>query len=94
MTKHLLSINGRTIEEVIAHHLCVDESQVTPTADLSHDLACDSLDSVELCMKLEREFLIAIKDEYWEKVKTISDVVTVVRGLVPNLEPVQHETAN
>jgi acyl carrier protein len=72
----------------------VDESQVTPEADISHDLGADSLDSIELCMKLEKEFLIGINDSDWENVKTVSDAVTLVRGLVPNLEPVQDETTN
>lgn len=81
MNKHLLSVSGRTIEEIIAAKLCVSISDVTPEATISNDLGADSLDSVELCMNLEQEFQIVIDDEKWENCKTVSDVVKLVREI-------------
>lgn len=78
MEKQLLSNHGETIEEVIAKQLCVHIIDVTPTASLKNDLGADSLDSVELCMKLEREFDVAINDTEWEKVSTVQDVINLM----------------
>lgn len=42
------------------------------------DLGFDSLDSIELLMETEKEFNIQIKDEDWENVETIQDVINLI----------------
>ena len=44
-------------------------------ASFIDDLGADSLDTVELIMKMEEDFGIEIPDEDAEKLKTVGDVV-------------------
>lgn len=45
------------------------------------DLGADSLDIVEIIMKLEEDFGIEIDDESAEKLMTVNDVITYVHRL-------------
>jgi acyl carrier protein len=74
------STNGRTVRDIIAAHACVHIDEVTPTAKPTTDLGLDSLDSVELCMKLENEFYICIPDEEWDKCETVEDIENLMKS--------------
>lgn len=50
------------IKGLIADEMGYDEAEVTDNADLSIDLGADSLDVVEIVMRLEEEFEIEIPD--------------------------------
>lgn len=54
----------------------VEESAVTDNAHIVKDLGFDSLDVVDLMMQLEQEFGIAIPDEDYSKISTISALLT------------------
>jgi acyl carrier protein len=75
------SINGRTVREVVAAHACVNVDEVTPASNPRKDLGLDSLDNIELCMKLEREFDVAIEDAYWETCDTVQDIENLINTL-------------
>ena len=60
--------------DIIAQELGIDKKLVTEHATLS-DLGADSLDIVEIIMKMEEQFGIEIKDEDAENMKTVKDVV-------------------
>lgn len=49
---------------------------VEPETDLS-DIG-DSLDAVEFCMAVEREFDVRISDEEWERCVTAKDAIVLV----------------
>ena len=66
------------VTKIIVYHLVVKESEVKPEARLVEDLGADSLDSVELTMALEEEFVIKIPDEDAEKTKTVQDVINYI----------------
>ncbi|OGI06358.1 MAG: acyl carrier protein [Candidatus Margulisbacteria bacterium GWF2_35_9] len=68
------------IKAVVVEQLGVSESEVTKEASFVDDLGADSLDSVELLMALEEEFGTEISDEDSEKLKTIADTVTYIKG--------------
>lgn len=68
------------VVEVIATKLKIDKSSVQPASTLA-DLGADSLDIVNLMMKLEEVFGIEIKDEDAEKFINVQDVVDYVHGL-------------
>ena len=59
------------VKQIIVDELGVDESEVTPNARFIDDLGADSLDTVELVMRLEEEFGIEIPDEDAEKITTV-----------------------
>lgn len=66
------------VQEVVANELGVDIDKVTPDAEFVDDLNADSLDLVELIMKLEEEFDVTISDEEAEKIVKVSDAVDFI----------------
>jgi acyl carrier protein len=66
------------VREIVAEQLERDVNEVTSAASLIDDLGADSLDVVELVMKMEEEFGIEIPDEEAEKIKTVNDVIQYI----------------
>jgi len=65
------------IAEIIVEKLGVDKDIIKP-ASTFEDLGADSLDMVEIIMKLEEQFGLEIKDEDAEKLQTMDDVVVYI----------------
>ena len=56
--------------DLAAKQVGVDASTVLPESDFFTDLNFDSLDAMELVMKVEEEFDVSVSDERAEKVRT------------------------
>jgi acyl carrier protein len=69
----------KRVREIVAEQLERDVNEVTNTASFIDDLGADSLDVVELVMKMEEEFGIEIPDEEAEKIKTVNDVIQYIQ---------------
>jgi len=69
----------KKVKEIVAEQLGKDEGEITTNASFIDDLGADSLDIVELVMKMEEEFGIEIPDEEAEKIKTVNDVVEYIK---------------
>ena len=54
--------------EIAADHLAIPRSEVLPSSRLIEDLKCDSLDLVELIMKLEDAFAVTFPQDRWNSV--------------------------
>lgn len=68
------------VKDIIVDQLGVNADQVTPEAKFIEDLGADSLDTVELVMAFEEEFEIEVPDEEAEKLQSVGDVNTYVKG--------------
>jgi len=68
------------ITKIIADKLNIDPKTITGSATLQ-DLGADSLDIVEIIMKIEDQLGVAVSDEQAEKLQTIDDVVNYVHNL-------------
>lgn len=68
------------IAAITAKKLGIDQSSITMSSTLQN-LGVDSIDLVEIIMKVEEEFTIAIDDEKAGQLKTVGDVVTYVDSL-------------
>jgi acyl carrier protein len=66
------------VREIIVDLLGVDPSKVNAEARFREDLEADSLDLVELIMKIEEEFGGDISDEEAQKITTVGEVVTYI----------------
>ncbi|MFZ4627966.1 MAG: acyl carrier protein [Blastocatellia bacterium] len=66
------------VKQIIVDELGVEESEVTPNARFIDDLGADSLDTVELVMRLEEEFGIEIPDESAEKIQSVRDALDYI----------------
>ena len=65
---------------LIAEKLNIDQSTVKVEAMLQ-DLGADSLDMVEIIMKLEEQFSVEINDEEAENLTNVQEVINYVHGL-------------
>jgi len=72
-----MSVEKR-VREIVAEQLERDVNEVKGESSFIDDLGADSLDIVELVMKMEEEFSIEIPDEEAEKIKTVNDVVNYI----------------
>jgi acyl carrier protein len=64
----------------------VDKNEVTKEASFEDDFGADSLDAVELIMKVETEFKIAIPDEEADKIKTYGQMLEATWVRVKDLK--------
>jgi acyl carrier protein len=76
-----MSLEDR-VSAIIVEQLGVTKEEITPKASFIDDLGADSLDIVEFVMAMEEEFDIEIPDDDAEKIQTIEDVITYVKGKI------------
>ena len=70
----------RTIVAALADATGKAESEILPDYDLVNDLELDSLDIVELVMKIEDHFAVAISDEDAQTLRTVRQVCDFVEA--------------
>jgi len=58
----------------------VDAKLVTPTSHFKKDLGLDSLDTVEIIVAVEDEFLIEIPDAEVDQIVSIPSIVQLVKS--------------
>ncbi len=68
------------VKSVVVAQLQVGEDQITPDAKFVEDLGADSLDVVELVMRLEDEFDIEIPEDDAEKIQTVRQAVEYIEA--------------
>jgi acyl carrier protein len=74
-----MSLEDR-VSGIIVEQLGVTKEELAPEVSFIDDLGADSLDIVELVMAIEEEFDIEISDDDAEKIQTIGDALTYVKG--------------
>ncbi len=74
-----MSLEDR-VSGIIIEQLGVAKEDIAPEANFIDDLGADSLDIVELVMAMEEEFDIEIPDDDAEKIQTIGDAFSYVKG--------------
>jgi len=68
------------VARIIAEKLSIDASTITLDSTLQ-ELGADSLDLVEIIMKLEEQFGIEVDDAKAETLKNVRDVVEYVHSM-------------
>ena len=66
------------VKKIIAEELNVKEEKITMEANLVEDLEADSLDAVEIIVRIEEEFDLQVDDEAAESVRTVGDLVKCI----------------
>ena len=64
------------VRAILARQLRVDPAVVTPEAQIKKDLGADSLDILQLLMRIEDQYGITIPDKALATFNTVGDVVT------------------
>jgi acyl carrier protein len=60
----------------------LDKSMITPDANLYTDLDIDSIDAVDLAVKLKEETGKRLQPEVFKTVRTVQDVVNALADLL------------
>jgi len=63
------------LKQVLVDELHVDESKITPEAELAADLGINSLDLADLVFTCEEKFNITIGDDELQGFTTVGDIV-------------------
>jgi acyl carrier protein len=69
------------LQQVIADVLSIDEGQIKPETTFVQDLGADSLDVMEIIMRLEDEFGVQVPDEAIENIVTVGDAEEMIKKL-------------
>ena len=69
------------VKEILSRQLRVSPDRVTMEAQIKRDLGADSVDILQLLMRLEDDYGIVIPDQELAKFETVGDVVNFLDGL-------------
>ena len=64
------------VQTILAKQLRLDPSKITPQSLIKKDLGADSLDILQLLMRIEDQYGITIPDEELATFDTVGDVVS------------------
>ncbi|MGN0902471.1 MAG: acyl carrier protein [Succinivibrio sp.] len=79
MTKEEILVE---IQEMLAKLFELDPSEIKPESKLFEELELDSIDAVDLVVKLQKKTGKKILPEEFKTVRTVQDVVDIVDRLV------------
>ncbi len=74
----MASIEDR-VRSIVAEQLDQDEVDIVPEASFIEDLGADSLDLVELVMRMEEIFDVEIPDEDAENIRLVQDAINYIQ---------------
>lgn len=75
----------RKINQLLIEEIEIEESQISPAADLKNDLGIDSLDFVDLFVIIEHNFGFKMKAEEMADVKSLQDFYSyIINRINPN----------
>lgn len=75
MTRQATESIEDQVKNIIVAELRVERDQLTPETHLMKDLGADSLDALNIALRLEEAFKIKIPDEAIPKFLTVGDIV-------------------
>lgn len=70
------------IKEILSETFEIDPARITPEANLFEELDLDSIDAVDLAIKLQGLTGKRIKPDEFKTVRTVNDVVGAVQRLL------------
>ena len=70
------------LEEILVEDFEIDEDIIVPDANLFEDLELDSIDAVDLAVKLQYFTDKKISPDNFKQIKTIDDVVIAIEKLI------------
>jgi acyl carrier protein len=68
------------VKNIISHHLGRSRSAVSPESSFTKDLGADSLEFVSLLVVLEEELDLEISDDEAKRIKTVQDVLNLLKS--------------
>ena len=88
METNLSEPDTAAVQDILIEQLDIVRAQITPEARIMADLGADSLDVVEIGLKLEERFGFSIPDDEYEQSQTVGELyATVARLREPASDP-------
>ncbi|WP_423597212.1 acyl carrier protein [Roseateles sp. MS654] len=75
------------LREILIETFDIEADRITPEARLYEDLDIDSIDAVDLIVKLKPMVGKKLQPEAFKAVRTLQDVVDALQGLIKTPEP-------
>ena len=75
------------LREILIENFDIEADRITPEARLYEDLDIDSIDAVDLIVKLKPMVGKKLQPEAFKAVRTLQDVVDALQGLIKTPEP-------
>ena len=69
----------KQVIEIIGKTLSIDPSRITAESNLVNHLGADDFDTLEVCEAIEKDMGIKITDEQGMKIKTVQDIIDLVK---------------
>ena len=69
------------VQAILAKQLRKDPAIITPESKIKRDLGADSIDILQLLMKIDDQYGLVIPDEALAKFETVGDVVAYLEQL-------------
>ena len=70
------------VRQILVSEFEILEERVTPAAHLGRDLDLDSIDAIDMTVRLEERTSLAFSDADLKSLRTIRDVVDLIHGRV------------
>ena len=72
--KHITQIHKDFIKELIEEEFSIEQYEILDDSNIESDFGIDSLDKLELIMKIESQFNFTIADVNMEDINTMADL--------------------
>jgi len=72
----------KTVREILVHDFECDEKALVPEVKLFEDLDLDSIDAVDLVVRLQKIINKKVNPEDFKQIRTLQDVVTIIEKIV------------
>jgi len=73
------------LKEILSHEFEIEAASITGDSKLYEDLELDSIDAVDLLVKMKEFVPGKIEPEQFKKARTVQDVVDILYPLIENL---------
>ena len=74
------------VRDIMAETFELDRERVVPTARLYEDLELDSIDALDMVVKLQELIARRVDEQELRSLRTVSDVVDMVAGALSRVE--------
>ena len=72
----------KTVKDILVQDFECDESALVPEVKLFEDLDLDSIDAVDLVVRLQKIINKKVNPEDFKQIRTLQDVVMVIEKIV------------
>jgi acyl carrier protein len=72
----------KAISDILVSDFEIKPEQIKPDVKLVEDLDLDSIDAIDLIVRLQKIIGRKVRPEDFKQIKTLDDVVKVIEGLV------------